>query len=222
LHPEFDSLEPVVKIHQRLSRSCVLAMGLSGLTCAAIASDTSLISGLEQTIRWNHPDDFFAESVLRLAYSTTVKPEALIIRRATQAGMDYWVTFEALGTASRLPVEFDGACIEGNRDVSGGGEVAQGCFVQAGAHDFNADGLPEIIIALGDGWRHLEINVFSYHPPAHSSDAIRAENWALIGHFSGQSKATIADQSIALAFGSQGLEQKLLFVDGRFMELVPR
>ena len=210
-----------MKINPSVRRRYALAFILSGLAFPVVASDT-LLTGLERIITWNHPENIFAESVLDLEFDTAVKPDTLIIKRATQAGMDYRVMFEALSIASNLPVELDGACIDGDRSVSGGGEVAEGCFVQAGTHDFDADGLPEIIIALGDGWMNLQVNVFSYHPPARPADAIRPENWALVGHFSGQSKAVIDRQSVSLPFGSQGFEQKMVFIDGRFVEVEPQ
>ncbi|MBK1656431.1 hypothetical protein [Allochromatium vinosum] len=210
-----------MKISPSLRRRYALAVSLTGLAFPVAASD-ALLTGLERTITWNHPENIFAESVLDLEFDTAVKPDTLIIKRATQAGMDYRVVFEALSVASNLPVEFDGTCIDGDRSVSGGGEVAESCFVQAGTHDFDADGLPELIIALGDGRMRLEVNVFSYHPPARPADAIRPENWGLIGHFSGQSNAVIDGQSVALPFGSQGFEQKMVFVDGRFIESAPQ
>ena len=158
------------------------------------------------------PSIFFEVSTLPLEFATTIKPNYLAIRRASQAGMDYLVVFENFDMAIRLPVEFENDCME-NEDIT------ESCFIEAGTHDFDADGLPEIIVAVGDGSVNLQVNIFSYHPPANAVDANRTENFKLIGNFSWQSEAIIKNQSIIFPFGSQGLEQKMTFIDGVFVEV---
>ena len=101
-----------------------------------LAASDKILQGISNTIVWNHPEEFFAESVLDLVFSASVKPDKLVVRRATQAGMDYSVIFEKLSIASRLPVNFDdSSCIEGDRDVAGGGEIREDCFLQIGTYD---------------------------------------------------------------------------------------
>ncbi|MBK1655901.1 hypothetical protein CKO29_14510 [Allochromatium vinosum] len=197
-------------------RDC-LSVILIGVAFSSTAAET-LLQGIEQTTVWNHPDELFAPSVLPLAFKTPIKPDTLIVKTAAQAGMDYLVLYEQLSVASRLPVDFAGSdCIEGDQDVTGDGDIAASCFLQAGQHDFDADGLPEIVLALGDGTLNLQVNIFAYHPPARPVDAIRSENWELIGHFTGQSKAIMDGRSILLPFGSQGLEEKRTLIDGKFL-----
>ncbi|EIC23166.1 hypothetical protein [Thiorhodovibrio frisius] len=191
------------------ARDCLLLM----LTCVAFAANAAgtLLQGIDQTAVWNHPDDLFAPSELTLEFKTAIKPDSLIVKTASPNGMDYLVLYEKLEVAGRLPVDFSGSdCIEGD-------EIAASCFLQAGQHDFDADGLPEIVLVLGDGLINLQVNIVAYHPPARPADAMRSENWELIGNFSGQTKAIIDGQSILLPFGSQGLEEKKTLIDGKFI-----
>lgn len=190
-----------------------IAIMIGYLPASGSAVADTLISGLDRTITWNHPEEFFAASSLDLEFEAPIKPDRLIVKRASQAGMDYLVMFENLNIASYLPTDFENDCIDESS------EIVESCFVQAGTHDFDADGLPEIILAVGDGFVNLQVNVFSYHPPARPADAIRTENWELIGNFSGQSKVVIKGKSVIIPFGSQGLEQKMVFIDRSFFEI---
>lgn len=190
-----------------------IAIMIGCLPASGSAVADTLLTGLDRTITWNHPEEFFAASALNLEFDAVIKPDRLIVKRASQAGMDYLVMFEALNIASYLPTDFENDCIDESS------EIAESCFVQAGTHDFDADGLPEIILAVGDGLVNLQVNVFSYHPPARPADAMRTENWELVGNFSGQSKVEIKGQAVIIPFGSQGFEQKMVFIDRSFVEI---
>jgi hypothetical protein len=112
-----------------------------------------------------------------------------------------------------LPADFgDDDCKEGDN-----GEMSDSCYIQAGEHDFDNNGIPEIVIARGNGSYVLQVNIFKYYPPQNEEDAIRPENWRLVGNFEAQTKAIIKGKSVIMPFGSQGLETKMTWVEGKLV-----
>ena len=85
-------------------------------------------------------------------------------------------------------------------------------------HDFDHDGTPEIVVAVGDGLANLVVNVVKYHAPSSSKDAKRLENWSVVGSFTGQQKAQIEGDTITLPIGSQGLYKEYTWVKRKFFE----
>jgi hypothetical protein len=169
-----------------------------------------LLIGSKQIITWNHPKTL-KESVLKLHFNTKVKPIDFVVGLDTPIGLRYVVLFNKYGVY--LPVDFgDNDCKKGEYE-----EVSDSCYIQAGEYDFDKNGIPEIVIALGDGLCNLHINIFKYHPPQNEDDAIRPENWELIGNFEAQTKAIMEDKSVIMPFGSHGFETKMTWVEGKFV-----
>jgi hypothetical protein len=98
------------------------------------------------------------------------------------------------------------------------GELEEDFHIEATTYDFEKDGNPEIIVAVGDGLVQLAVNVFKYHPPASTEDASRWENWSLLGNFTGQAKMILSDDAIVLPFGSQGLFEEFSWFKGKFVQ----
>jgi hypothetical protein len=90
--------------------------------------------------------------------------------------------------------------------------------VQVAEHDFDRDGTPEIVVAVGDGLINLVVNVVSYHAPQSMKDVGRVENWSLVGSFTGQQKALIQGDTISLPYGSQGLYEEYTWVKQKFIK----
>ncbi len=143
-----------------------------------------------------------------------VRPKEMKIGIASQSGMDYKVYFDDY--AVRLPDELTSDHSEGIDEY---GNIAEDFVVQSAEHDFEKDGVPEIIIAVGNGLTDLAINVFKYHPPQQPKDARRVENWELIGQFRGQSEMIVDASSFSLPFGGQGRFAEYLWAKGRFVEI---
>ena len=150
--------------------------------------------------------------VFPLHYNSHVKPTCLVIGRDHPNGMRFLAMFPGYGV--NLPLKF----VNGFEGFNEDGELKQGYYIQVAEHDFDHDGTPEIIIAIGDGLVDLSINVIKYHAPQSAKDAGREANWSLIGSYSGQAKAEIGGDTIQIPIGSQGLYDEYTWVKGKFIK----
>ena len=150
--------------------------------------------------------------VFPLHYHSHVKPSYLLIGRDHPNGMRFLAMFPGYGV--NLPLKFENEFEGFNED----GELKQGYYIQVAEHDFDHDGIPEIIIAVGDGSVDLSINVVKYHAPQSAQDADREANWSLIGLYWGQAKAEIRGDTIWIPIGSQGLYDEYTWVKGKFVK----
>lgn len=96
-------------------------------------------------------------------------------------------------------------------------------FLQLGEHDFDKDGINEIVIAYGVRGAALKCYVLKYHEPAHLADASRHENWEVVGDFEyayhdPRYISVVEDNKMRFPFGSQGASESFVFVDGRFVK----
>lgn len=96
---------------------------------------------------------------------------------------------------------------------------------QACEYDFNRDGRPELILALGNHLDELHLNVFAYDPPrAPSKDYFELcdqvkKAWKLVGVCEGQSVAEIAeDGAVIMPYGTKGLYREYRWKNGRMVE----
>lgn len=153
----------------------------------------------------------FDDTTLQLNYQTDVRPEFLRVGRNTPNGTRFLAKFP--GAAVNLPLEFSDSFEGFNK----WGDLNQGYYVQIAEHDFDSDDVPEIVVAVGNGLLDMAVNVVKYHAPQSSSNAARAENWELIGSFSGQQKAYLEQDTIELPVGSQGLFKEYTWVKRKFV-----
>ena len=87
--------------------------------------------------------------------------------------------------------------------------------IQVGTHDFNNDGIEEIIITIGDGLFRGQVWVYSYHKvdDIHKIYPLHLE---LKEYF--QNKVWIEDNKFLLPYGSQGLFEKFTWYEDGFMQ----
>lgn len=154
----------------------------------------------------------FENISLPLSYQSDVRPESLIVGRNTPNGTRFLASFP--GVAVNLPLEFSKNFEGFNR----WGEINQGYYVQVAEHDFDSDGVPEIVVAVGNEMLDMALNVVKYHAPQSPDDAGRQENWELIGSFLGQEKAYLQQDTIELPFGTQGLFEEYTLKKGKFFQ----
>lgn len=84
--------------------------------------------------------------------------------------------------------------------------------LQLAEHDFDNDGHPELMVAIGDGLVDLAVMVFSYHP----ADSLRTQSWTLDGSFYGQEHVFVEQDRLIMPIGSQGLYEQYNWANGRF------
>lgn len=154
----------------------------------------------------------FDDLTFELNYQSTVRPTALVVGRDHPNGTKILALFPGYGV--HLPLKF--------ADDFGGfdefGEINKGYYVQVAEHDFDNDGTPEIVVAVGDGLIDLTVNIVKYHAPLSPEDAGRDENWELAGSFTGQEKALIDGATISLPYGSQGLYTEYTWIKKKFIQ----
>lgn len=173
-----------------------------------------MIAGVKKVVTWGLSDR--KPVTLKLHFKTAVRPKELVIRMASQAGIDYLILFDKAKV--RLPHELTSKYTGG---INMFGNLEEGFFVQAAEHDFDKDGVPEIIIAVGDGASEVIANVFMYHPPAQQRDAGRVQNWELVGQFDGQAKIIVDGPSLTIPYGGQGLAEEWTWVKRKFVKTLP-
>lgn len=180
------------------------------------ASDSTLIFGLKNTSifkvssydDYNHSDTFTPEHM-----KAKLKP-SLLIRFEGQ-------TFITIRPTVKGANEY-GVPIASSFYLN---ETAdQENFLQLGEHDFDNDGVSEIVIAYGVRGTALKCLVFKYHEPAKIADASRTENWEMVGDFeygyhSPRFISVTKDNQIIFPFGSQGASESFVFVQGKFVKI---
>lgn len=99
------------------------------------------------------------------------------------------------------------------------------CFLQIGEHDFNNDGIAEIIILFGLKGKYLNCSVYQYYEPANISDIDRIENWNKISEFDEirdyniENLVEVFDNKIYLPYGIRGLKEEYIYNDRGFIKV---
>ncbi len=154
----------------------------------------------------------FDDVIFELNYQSKVRPTELIIGQDHPNGTKILAIFPRYGV--HLPLQFADD-FEGFNEF---GDINEGYYLQVAEHDFDNDGEPEIVVAVGDGLVNLSINIVKYHAPLSTEDAGRDENWELVGTFSGQENAVMDGNTISLPYGSQGLFTEYTWVKNKFIQ----
>jgi hypothetical protein len=94
-------------------------------------------------------------------------------------------------------------------------------YVQAGEYDFDNDGRPELVIAIGDNSIDLVVNVFRFDPPKSKSDTdgLTLQNWKLVGVLMGQNKAYLNGRRIKLPYTAMNFYKEFQWEKNSFKEI---
>lgn len=105
------------------------------------------------------------------------------------------------------------------------GKYVNNCFLQIGEHDFNNDGIAEIIVAFGVKGEYLNCSIYQYYEPANIGDADREENWKKIsdfdeiGYFNIGNFTEVKGNKIFFPYGTRGLTTGFLYNERSFIKI---
>lgn len=186
---------------------------LAGLP--ALAQDrVRLIEGPRDVADWEPATQEAAQ--LPLHPRTPGGPGWVVMRHARPAGIDY--RLHQGRQAQKLPVELDD-CSE-----------LFGCNVhyvihskrlqiEVAGHDFDGDGVPELVFALGRPELGVVVNVLQIAAPRRGNGP---PQWRLIGRMEAPGgRAEVAGDSLLLPYGSLGQLDHWRLVKGRFVRVTP-
>jgi hypothetical protein len=176
-----------------------------------------LIIGLKNTISWGRGQS--VDKKIDLKFKSQIKPTSLTVGLDTPNGIKLKISFEKQNVAVDLRyiismnTEVDDFAV-----LNEFGDLKDGCWLNVGTYDFEGDGNPEIVIAIGDLNTRLRVNVIKYHPPENGEDAIRPENWSVLGNFTSGEDVKIEGNIVTMPYGSYGLYHEQTFVNGKFLK----
>lgn len=172
-----------------------------------------LITGSTSNILWGV--DNYNDVSLDLNYNSKVSPSKIIMGYDSPNGLKFFILFDEIDVAINI-----GNILRMKEVLNNYGEPYDNYYVNIATHDFDNDKNPEIILAIGDGFSYMWVNIIKYHPPLNISDAKRIENWSIIASFMGQSVIHIDEEEIIVPIGTQGIFEKYVFVNGDFTRVL--
>lgn len=195
--------------------SALLAL-LAGLPGPVLAQDdrVRLIQGPRDVAEWEPATQEAAQ--LPLPPRTPGGPGWVVMRHARPAGIDYRI--HQGRQDGRLPVGLDD-CSE-----------LFGCNVhyvihskrlqiEAASHDFDGDGVPELVFALGRPELGVVVNVLKAAAPRRGKGPAP---WRLVGRMEAPGgRVEVAGDSLLLPYGSLGLIDHWRLARGRFVRVTP-
>lgn len=104
-------------------------------------------------------------------------------------------------------------------------EYVNKCFLQIGEHDFNNDGIAEIIVLFGLKGKYLNCSIYQYYEPANISDIDREENWKKISKFDEihnyniENLAEVVNNKIYLPYGIRGQREEYIYNEREFIKV---
>ena len=120
-------------------------------------------------------------------------PVLFVLRRDSPSGISLAAVYGDSGENLLATVPPDMQGFDEN------GELEEDFSIQLGVSDLNADGVPEVLVATGDGVAILSVAIFVYNPQGE-------ERFRCTGVVDGQISVRVeADGTIVAPFGSQGL-----------------
>jgi len=199
----------------------VLTLALISTSSYGQSKDSTMIFDLKNSVILKETlfDDFsHIESYTPKNIKAKFQPE-LIIHFESQIGITIKARIKKANAIAPTLCSFDSYMIDPIY-----GDQSTKCFLQIGEHDFDKDGVAEIVIAFGVRGTYLKCKIFQYHEPANIADADREENWTLVGDFDEYGYhdtryvSTVEDNKIFFPFGSQGASEGFVFVEGKFVK----
>jgi len=93
----------------------------------------------------------------------------------------------------------------------------RGHIAQVVVKDVTNDGVPEVLVAFGNGFSSLQVLIFGFNALGRKSRQITKESFCLLGRFQGQSKGVVQEGgTLILPYGSQGLFSEIKWTGGGF------
>jgi hypothetical protein len=172
-----------------------------------------LVQGIKNSVIWGKFDR--EEVFLELSGASVAGwPVSLAINLDEQERLHFTLT----GDDYQIPLQVNPAKAEAFEE---NGRLNKHYYVQAGEYDFDGDGLPELVVAIGDNSIDLVINVFKYTPPPSGGPLkIQSENWVIVGTFMGQNKAFINGRNIRLPYTAVNIEMEYKWGKSGFTEII--
>ena len=130
-------------------------------------------------------------------------PSTIYITNSRSGAIGLFAAYQVLDVP--LPLKLPHGCDDGH------GDLTSGCYAQLDLVDFAKTGIPDVVVAIGNGNGPLLVNVIRYYPPHSAANVSRAKNWKLIGAFSGQRQAFVGPSEIKLPYGPLGAMQSAWF-----------
>jgi hypothetical protein len=95
--------------------------------------------------------------------------------------------------------------------------LGRGHIAQVAIKDVTNDGLPEVLVAFGNGFTSLRVLVFGFNDLGRKSRQITKETFVLLDQFEGQSQGFIHEGGmLTLPYGSQGLSFEIKWTGDAF------
>lgn len=178
--------------------------------------DGRLVPPQHSVVWWPwQPDKEF-----RPPFAAPIRPTSIVV------GMGRPNLMQVLATFDRLPGERYGRGVLLPLKLSLGlnsfGDLEDPFSLEVAAHDFDGDGVPEIVVAIGNPASFLlEFNVIKYHPPQSATDADRRENWSVLLSESGSQQVILSGADLDAPIGIRRFPNNYTLLRGKFVKTSP-
>jgi len=117
----------------------------------------------------------------------------------------YKLTVSRFDSAFYLPMPVDAESLD------------RGHIAQVVLKDVTNDGLPEVLVAFGNGFSSLKVLVFGFNDVGRKNRKITKETFRLLDQFEGQSRGIVHEGgTLILPYGSQGLALEIKWTGDSF------
>jgi hypothetical protein len=195
--------------------SMLLALLLAPAIAQQVATESTILFDKRQKtvpttagpVRWNMGSDRVS---LPFRSSKPLGIKSIDLKLGSQSMIDLRAIYSD-GTKLMLGI----ARVKTDACLDEYGGLNDKCFIDLGLYDFNRDGIPEVVLSVGDGMMEQKVYIAQYHPPSMKEDRSRGENWTSLA-LDGQSACFISGDTISFRVGSRGFTDTYFFKDGKF------
>jgi hypothetical protein len=159
-------------------------------------------------IRWS--PDINTEKKITTKSSKNSSFQSVLIKLEGQSKIGLYVIFRD-GQRVSVPLLWraNDACFDTD------GAIRPECFIDLALHDFDFDGVPEIVVSVGDSLIEQKVYILQYLAPSNPIHRQREESWAQFV-LSGQSDCFISKEFISFRMGSRGFTETFFMKNGIF------
>ena len=190
------------------------------LSLAAVASTVMaatpevplLVRGLSNSVTYD-PDMNYKELYLPIHFKAPFAPRGVI------AGPDHPNSMQlTLDFGSRRDnIFYVASNIQGPyKFLDEFDDLLPGFYYQVGYYDFQHNGIPELVVALGNGSDKLQVTVLRFSPPKRRRDEDSEDNWKVVGSLTGKSYAQVIAGAIVMPSNKPGASVVYSWTNGRF------